>query len=123
MPRASYIVLVPILLAAACCFGSRAREQALLPVLRDTWARVRADVEAGEPKPAAADVLALDAALASGEVSEVRAVLPTWEKLSAGADAGYSVRGIDSGVAASLRERLVQFKAGLVEYAGGGGGS
>ena len=65
-------------------------------------------------------MLAVDAALASGEVSEVRAVLPTWEKLAAGADAGYSVRGIDSGVAASLRERLAQFKAGLAQYVAGG---
>lgn len=93
-------------------------------MIRDTWTRVKADVEAGSPTPAAADVAAVEGAIQAGTPAGVAAVLSVWEGLRAAADAGYSVRGIDAGVASSLRLRLTDFGVALREFAGvAGGGS
>lgn len=109
-------------LLTAACAGMLVRDNAAEPALASVWTRIRVDIEAElqvEPSPTHAAALAqADAALATGD--ELRMAGVPWQLLIDKARAGIE-RGTDDGsihpaVAASLTERLVQFKQTINAY-------
>ena len=106
----------------ASCAGMLVRDNAAEPALASVWSRIRVDIESElqvEPSPTASAALAqADAALATGD--ELRMAGVPWQLLIDKARAGIE-RGTDDGsihpaVAASLVERLSQFKQTIDAY-------
>lgn len=115
-------------IVACACAGLKARENVLLPTMRQTWPSIKllAQRGAGEFAEAPRVLLVLEIAemsdlmeapIDSNTITKLRQV--DWPLLRVAADLGVSAREtaaeIGPGVAVSLRERIVQFDAAYNE--------
>lgn len=110
---------------AAACAGITARDEALLPTLRDAWPHVSAEVALGaasappEQRTAiTAQQEAADQAFAAADKVRIRSVQwPVLQSAAAAGVAGEVASGrVSPGVAESLTERQRVFFAGVTKY-------
>ena len=125
--RHSYgcVLTAVCILAVGCAFGTKARNEALLPAIQTSAVGVQTDALAGvraldtsEQAAATAQVEAFFASLDSITAQ----TLTDWVPIASLCEAGFTAR-IDAGtigvtVAGSLRERVVRFEAALTKYVG-----
>jgi len=107
-------------LVVMACAGLKARAGALIPAMRLAWPGIASDVAVGAtalPEPEASSVLAgsaeMSEALRAGARERVLAV--DWPSLRRTATGGIAIRlsrgEVGTGVALSLRNRVVEFDA------------
>lgn len=122
-----------VLLVLSACAGTAARNETLLPAIRNAWTGVQADSTSGIHAALTAAEITAEAAIAAHksiadagtalEVGDVIAVASVpWTSITGFAERGITARvmsrEIGPGVASSLRERLRQFRDGLAKFTG-----
>jgi len=126
-----FAMLMPLILLA--CAGTAARNETLLPAIRNAWPGVQADATAGVHAAVTTAEITAEAAVAAHksfadagvalEVGDVVAIASVpWVSITGFAERGITARvmsrEVGPGVASSLRERLAQFRAALSKFTG-----
>lgn len=114
--KLSFLLIMCLLLTS--CLATRVENKTLLPAVQSAWPGVRDDIQM-DPVEAvsAATIQSASLAIAEGDKTGIRAIF--WAPMDAAASDGIAFRlssgQISPGVAVSLIERLVKFRAAILE--------